>query len=444
MTHGNCRTLFLLLALASLVLCHPSHSPEEQALEKMNAIAEAYVTLSLAMGLFDGDYVDAYYGPPEWREEAIRRAPSLAEIKSEARELAARLAAIDAQGAPEMSALRHHYLGKQLGAMLARIDFLEGSRPAFDEETRLLYDAVAPHYPASHFQALLAELAEALPGEGTLDGRLADFQAGFVIPPDKLDAVFQAAIAEARRRTAAKIELPAEEHFTVEYVTDKAWSGYNWYQGNATSIIQVNTDFPIHIDRAIDLACHEGYPGHHVYNLLLEQHLAVARGFREFTIYPLFSPQSLIAEGSANFGIEVAFPSTDRIAFEKQVLFPLAGLDPATADHYYRGMAIVGRLSYAGNEAARGFLDGTMDRDQAVDWLVNYGLYSRKKAAQRIAFIQKYRSYVINYNLGKDLVADFVNRNGGTADHPDRRWEVFANLLSSPRLPSQLLAEPSI
>jgi len=69
----------------------------------------------------------------------------------------------------------------------------------------------------------------------------------------------------------AHVELPATERFTIEYVTGKSWSGYNWYQGDYKSLIQVNTDLPIYIDRAIDLACHEGYPGHHVYNVLLEK-----------------------------------------------------------------------------------------------------------------------------------------------------------------------------
>ena len=35
----------------------------------------------------------------------------------------------------------------------------------------------------------------------------------------------------------------------------------------------MNVELPIYIDRAVDLACHEGYPGHHVYNALLEQEL---------------------------------------------------------------------------------------------------------------------------------------------------------------------------
>src|SRR5437588_8060663 len=127
--------------------------------------------------------------------------------------------------------------------------------------------------------------------------------------------------------------LPPGESFRVEYVTNKSWSGYNWYQGNFVSLIQVNTDLPIYIDRAIDLACHEGYPGHHVYNSLLEKNLVRDRGWVEFTVYPLFSPQSLIAEGTANFGREVAFlTKTARMKFEKEVLFPAAGIDASRAD----------------------------------------------------------------------------------------------------------------
>ena len=36
----------------------------------MNTLAERYVRLVLAVGQHDADYVDAYYGPPEWRKEA--------------------------------------------------------------------------------------------------------------------------------------------------------------------------------------------------------------------------------------------------------------------------------------------------------------------------------------------------------------------------------------
>ena len=230
--------------------------------------------------------------------------------------------------------------------------------------------------------------------------------------------------------------MPAVEAFTVEYVNDKPWSGYNWYQGEALSLIQMNTDLPVFIDRAIDLGCHEGYPGHHTYNALLERNLVDQRGWVEYSIYPLFSPQSLIAEGSANYGIDLAFPGDERIQFEQQNLFPLAGLDASEAGLYYRLGELVSRLSYAGNEAARDYLDGRISRKQAIEWLVRYSLTSPERAAQRLDFFDTYRGYVINYNLGRDMVKDWVEREAG-AD-PARRWEVFSRLLASPMGPAEL------
>ena len=266
--------------------------------------------------------------------------------------------------------------------------------------------------------------------------RYRQWQSRFVIPQDRLQAVFDAAIAECRRRTAAHLDLPPGEGFRVEYVRDKPWSGYNWYQGGYQSLIQVNESLPIHIDRAIDLACHEGYPGHHVFNSLLEQHLVRDRGWHEYSVYPLYSPQSLLAEGSANFGIEVAFPGDERVAFERDVLFPLAGLDPALADDYYAVADRVEQLSYAGNEAARRYLDGEIDGAQAAAWLERYALMPPERATQRVQFIDAYRSYVINYNLGQDMVRRWVEAHGGDAGHPDRRWQVFSLLLTTPRTPS--------
>ena len=250
--------------------------------------------------------------------------------------------------------------------------------------------------------------------------------------------MFAAAIEEARRRTRGHLELPANESFHVEYVSGKPWSGYNWYQGNFASLIQVNTDLPIHIDRAIDLAAHEGYPGHHVYHCLCERTFVRDRGWIEFTIYPLFSPQSLIAEGSANFGVEVVFSQEERADFERSVLFPLAGLDPGAVGRYERVTALADRLAYAGNEAARRYLDGEIDAKAAVDWLARHALMTRPRAEQRVRFFEKYRSYVINYNLGKDLVRRYIESRSATPDRPQKRWEELARLLSSPLLPGDL------
>src|SRR3954463_8964255 len=404
----------------------------------MSQIAHEYVRLVLAMGQHDKDYVDAYYGPAGIKTEADARKLTLDDIGKTVNTVTEWVKGVPAEGRDELSRLRHQYLLKQLSAMGARVRILKGERMSFDEESKALYDAVAPHYPDSHFQAVLDRLDRRFPGGGLLVERYDAWRSAFVIPREKVDTVFKAAIAACRERTLKHVTLPAHESFTVEYVTNKSWSGYNWYKGDFRSLIQVNTDLPIYIDRAIDLPCHEGYPGHHVYNALLEQHLVKDRGWIEFTVYPLFSPQSLIAEGTANFGIEVAFPGKDRVAFEQNKLFPLAGLDPAKAPEYYEVQALVDELSYAGNEAARRYLDGKINADAAVAWLEKYALMPHDRAAQRVRFFDQYRSYVINYNYGKDLVRKFIESRGGTAAHPEKRWQEFEQLLSSPRLPSGL------
>jgi hypothetical protein len=397
--------------------------------DAMNTIAEQYVRLTLQVGQHDPDYVDAYYGPPEWKpaEKA-----NLDELRSRAAQLLKQVGS-RREPAEEIERLRQRYLHAQLSAMDARLRMLKGERLSFDDEARALYNATAPVIPESEFQKTLDEMERRFPGTGPLVERYESWRRSFIIPKDKLDTVFRTAIDACRQRTTQRLQLPTDESFKVEYVTGKSWSGYNWYQGSFRSLIQVNTDLPIYIDRAVDLACHEGYPGHHVYNVLLEKNLVRDRGWMEFTVYPLFSPQSLIAEGTANYGIDVAFPGEERIAFEEKVLFPAAGLDPARARDYYTVQGLVDRLSYAANEAARRYINGQIDAAQAAAWLEKYALMAHDRAAQRVRFFDQYRSYVINYNLGKDMVRGFIEAHAN--GDAQRRWEEFGKLISSPRLP---------
>jgi hypothetical protein len=406
--------------------------------DRMESVSEGYVKLVLALGAHDPDYVDAFYGPAAWKAEAAQTKVPLNTVGARAGSLLSELGAA-AKPTGELESLRRQYLERQLSSLAARVRMLAGERLTFDEESKALYDAVAPRHDEAHFQQILDRLETRFPGEGPLAARQEAYRRRFVIPPDKLDVVFKTAIEACRERTVAHIKLPEDERFTVEYVTNKSWSGYNWYQGGFRSLIQVNTDLPIYIDRAIDLACHEGYPGHHVYNVLLEKHLVRDRGWTEFSVYPLFSPQSLIAEGTANFGVEVAFPGAERVAFEQRVLFPAAGLDGSDAKAYYEAQALVEQLSYAGNEAARRYLNGEIDAAAAAAWLERYALMPPDRAKQRIRFFDQYRSYVINYNLGEDMVRRHIEASGGTAGRTATRWAEFEKLLSSPRLPSGLL-----
>jgi hypothetical protein len=424
--------------LISLGLFFISYSKPKETVS-LNTIAEDYVKLILEIGLYDSDFVDAYYGPEEWKPttKKLDTLPAKALIKSVSK-LQNQCKQVNIEGFSNLEKARLTMFEKQLLAAKTKLEIMSGKVYSFDEEAKLIYDAEPPHFTEAHFETLLSKLNTILPGEESLYTRYNEFISQFVIPKEKLDTVFTTAITEARTRTNKFIKLPKDENFVLEYVTDKSWSGYNYYQGKNQSLIQINTDMPIYIERAVDLACHEGYPGHHVFNALLEQNLVEDKGWVEFSVYPLFSPQSLIAEGSANYGIDVAFPGQDRIDFEKNVLFPLAGLDVNKAETYYEVLAIMGKLNYAGNEAARKYLNGDITREECAKWLEKYSLNPPERALQRTRFFDQYRSYVINYNLGKDLVADYIDAQGGTVEHPEKRWEIFKELLSNPHTASSL------
>jgi hypothetical protein len=439
------KILSILVVAVIFISCSERKEPIIQSdLElKMNSIAEDYVKLVLNIGQYDADFVDAYYGPEDWRSDLKSDLQfdsiAFAQLSEKTDALLNELESLSKYQADELETLRFRYLYKQLLACKTKIFMLNGVSLPFDEETKALYDATAPIHSDEYFQSAIAELDKILPGTGDVAKRLNDFKMKFAIPIEKLEAVFNAAIKESRLRTLKHIKLPEQESFKVEYVKDKPWGAYNWYKGNYFSVIQVNTDLPIYIDRAVDLAAHEGYPGHHVYNLLLESNLAKKRNWTEFKVYALFSPQSLIAEGTANFGIEMAFPGEERIKFEKEVLFPLAGLNPDEADLYYKVLDLQKSFSYSGNEAARNYLDGKWTRQQTVEWLQKNALRKKDSADKYVSFIEKYRSYVINYNLGMDIVRNYIERNGGTENNSGKRWELFEHLLSTPQTPSGLI-----
>lgn len=415
------------LATAALSLALMAAAPAQAA--PLDQAAEGFVKLTLRIGEHEAGYVDAYYGPKAWADEAKAHPGTTAELKTEADRLIARVQAVDPKSLAPLDARRRAFLIAQLKAERFRLDMIDGKKPPFRDEAEALFNVRPDLKPLSAYDPVLARIEALFPGDGQLSDRIDAFKAGYVIPKDRLEPVMQAAIAECRRRTLAHIKLPASEDFKLEFVTGKSWSGYNWYKGDAQSLIQVNTDLPIYIDRAVDLGCHEGYPGHHTHNVLLEDRLVKGRGWKEFEVYPLFSPLSFIAEGEGNYGYELAFPGEQRTAFEAQVLYPLAGLDPNTAPKFAALRELQKDLAGARMTVAADYLDGKLTRDQAVALSQKYMLISKARAEQSVSFTDNYRSYVINYGLGEQMVRHWIESQG---PDPDTRWKAMETLLSQP------------
>ncbi len=387
--------------------------------------AERFVKLGLELGEYDPDYVDAYLGPVEWADAAKENLRSKNALAKAISTLLSDLKELSPTGSE--SIIRHRTLLRNVQAMDTRIRMATGETFSFAEEARLIYDATLPDYDFSEFDGALEEIAKLIPGEGDLAERVDAFRNTLVIPEDRLDAVIGLAIEECRQRTSRYISLPPTEHFTLEYVNDKSWSGYNWYQGENESLMQINLDFPVKIDSAIRLGCHEGYPGHHVWNVLVENRLLKEKGWIEYSIFPLFSPGGLIGEGSANYGVHLAFPGDEKIDFERDKLFPLASLDPANAAILDKLNKLSVRLGHALTATAQLYLDGEISREEAIEQRRKYALTSRARAEQSVRFIEQYRSYVLNYNLGQDIVKEYIEKQG---DDQNSRWEVFESMLT--------------
>lgn len=407
-------------------------SPASEMLDK---IAGDFVRMTIEAGEREPGYVDAYYGPREYMVAAKAAPRPVYLLRKEADRLQGLLAFVPNKDLTPDERRRKLFLKGQIKAAQTRLAMIAGDKFSFQDEAQGLFGVRPVIKPLKTYDPILARIDKLVPGKGDLAARVDAFQANYVIPTDRLEPVMKAGIAACKARTEEHIKLPAGERFDLSFVTNKPWSGYNWYQGGAHSLIEINTDLPIYISRALDLGCHEGYPGHHVLNSLLEEKLTKGKGWVEFSIYPLFSPQSLIAEGSANYGIALAFPGQAKTEFERDKLYPLAGLDPKTAATYGALMDAKAALAQSEITIAAAYLDGKMKKPEAVKALAKYGLTSMARAEKRLSFIETYRSYIINYSLGQDMVRAHVERAGKS---PAARWAAMEHVISEPTTPADL------
>ncbi len=425
---------FIAAALFSLALAAcATTAPQTEA--QLNALAETYVRLSLEIGTHEDGYIDAYYGPPEWKTEAEAAPRSIDELQLATASLHGEIDAVQAAATDDLTIRRARTLSAYVAAARFRMDMMEGVREPFVLEAERLF-ALRPEIRLlSEYDEALARIDSLVPGEGPLAERVSAFASRFVVPQDRADAVMRAAIAECRRRTAEHLDLPANERFDFEFVTDRPWGAYNWYQGDNHSLIQVNATNPLLINSAIGYGCHEGYPGHHVQGIYAER-MYRDRGWVEYSILPLYSPMGPLNEGAGNYGVELAFPGDERTVFEMEVLFPLAGLDPQDAPVYYELNHALAATAGAARTIQAQYLDGDITRERAIELLQHYRLASRASAEQSLRFADTYRSYIINYSSGLDLVRAYAERG---RDTQEERWDAYRRILTEPTLPRDLV-----
>ncbi len=390
--------------------------------------------------MYDEDYVDAYWGPETWQPtgEPDETFPAQ-QLRDKADTLIEQLHGIDQTMFPAIEKLRYDFLDKQLRSVRGKIDLLAGVKMTFDEESRILYDAVAPAWDEARYQGILDELDRLLPGDGSLYWQFNRYRIKSTVPRGQVEEAFKAAIATYHEQTGEHLVLPDGEGYQMECVFGKPWGAALTYQGNGTSLVEVNRSAPFIVADIVRTARHELYPGHHTHLTVLDTHLFQGRGWTEFSVLPLHSPLALVAEGIAEYSSYDLFPQQQRLTFEQTELLPMTSLDPNQAETCDKAMRLKSELDGALVEGARRYLDGTMDNGQMREWLRRYYLVGPGSETAMLQFIEQHRSYIINYTVGRQLVKAYINRHGG-AENQERRWELFQTLLTTPQTPSGLAA----
>ena len=220
----------------------------------------------------------------------------------------------------------------------------------------------------------------------------------------------------------------------MQLVSDKPWSGFNWYEGNGRSRIDVNTDLPVRADFVLNLMAHEAYPGHHTENAVKEQGLYRGLGRLEHCVVLLNAPECLVGEAIATVAQDVIFP--DRYELEswlRDALYAAAGIQVDVALQLRLVDAFEKLDGVAGNAAFLLHADRRPD-EEVLAYLRRYGLRTEQEARQFLRFLSSplSRGYIFNYSHGRRLLKRAFAVGG--------MREVFLWAVTEPVTPSGIAA----
>jgi hypothetical protein len=261
----------------------------------------------------------------------------------------------------------------------------------------------------------------------------------FEIPVDRARLAVETIMDEARARTAKLVTLPEGESVEIAFVSDKPWTGYNWYLGNARSLVEINTDLPIRANDLLNLMAHEGYPGHHTEHALKEIRLYHERGYGEHSIQLINTPECVISEGIATLAESMIFADGGGERWQAEHIWAPLGVDADPELEARIGNAQGVLRSVGGNAALLLHAEGRPE-DEVVRYLMEYGLATEEEARQRLRFIADplWRPYIFTYHVGRDLLARWLDE---AWINDETRESRFVRLLEEQLTPSAIAGD---
>ncbi len=391
-------------------------------------LGERFVRLALEIDKHRPGYVDAYFGPEDWKAQAGQTGKqSLSNLTDQAWQLEKEISQADA-----LDPQRRDYLARHLTAMQMSLRLLSGEKISLADEAEALYDIWPTWIDERIFEEGHKLLEDALPSRGSLRERMQDWKLSLEIPIEKAKGLLPLIIQKLRTLTDQKFNLPAGESFSVEFVSDQPWMAYNWYLGNSKSRIEINTDIPIRVSVLPGLIAHEGYPGHHTDLSIKEKKLVDELGYYEFTVVLLNAPSAVMAEGIATSALETVLTEAEQETWLREEILPYAGIADIDPKRILAVSRAGRKMSGVSGNAAFMLHDQGKSEGEIIQYLQRYGLASEKEARQTIRFISDPldRSYVFTYDAGHDLLQELFQ--GVDRDH------YFRRLIEEPVTPSQV------
>lgn len=420
------------LAAAVLVLLAFLSPPAPAAPDPLEAQARHFVMLATSLGHLRPKEIDAYWGPPDLDLRNKDAAPSLPDLRRQLLELRKEIG----QGPPSP---RQRRLAMRLDHLTALLKIIENPRAmGFVEQARQIYGMIAPALdPRDHARAM-ARLDRLLPGHGDLMPRLASWRAKFVIPEERRKAVFLRALAQCRMQTLAHWPLPPDEKLEVVWRSDipAAW---HRYLGHHRSQLQINPASIADPASALEVACHEAYPGHHAQFLMMDA--PGRRFFVEDTVVILRSPEQMLREGAAGYGADLVFSSSGQAAFLRDTLFPLAGLDPREAPSFLAVHRALADLAPWATPILRDYYDGRSSSGDAMARLMLDAQVSSPQAL--LEYTRDMGAYVNGYAAARLLVARCLAARTQKGDRWTALRVIVADMEVGVLAPSKPVAEPA-
>jgi hypothetical protein len=386
------------LHLVALVALGSACAP---ATPSVDAIGAGYVQAALRMAQHDPALVDGWRGPD--RMEPGPRGP----VKQVAADIAALLDDAARAGAgissPEDQA-RLRYLTLQLNALRFAADRQLGRGTTVDEQAKEEFALELPPLDAPAIQRTLGEIDKLLPGKEPLADRVRRLRERIKVPSEKTREVFEAALSACKEASAPIFSLPAREGVAISFSEFQLRVGFDGYANHADDFrthIWINEEVRLDVTRALRLACHEGYPGHHVQHVLIDQ-LFESRQWMELRLTPAFGRHLLLTEGAAEVASDLAFPTERRAALYRETLFPAADVDSVDAGVLVRVEDLQRELLPVITDVARRYLASTILEESARERLANEALVA--DADVMLAFIERQRARALVYGEGRRLI----------------------------------------